>query len=60
MCITTGYRAFGNIEGNEVFKDLKLKIIEYFKDHKDYTSRKNYVNMLFNRLYCDLRDNKRK
>ena len=56
MCISTGYRPFGNIDGNKAFKDLKLKIIDYFKGHKDYTSRKNYINMLFNQLYLDLRD----
>lgn len=56
MCITTGYRPFGNINGNKVFKDLKLKIIDYFKDNKDYTSRNNYVDKIFNQLYCDLRD----
>ena len=56
MCISTGYRPFGNINGNTVFKNLKLKINNYFKDVKDYTLRKNYVNMLFRQLYCDLRD----
>ena len=56
MCISTGYRPFGNINGNKVFKNLKLEIINYFKENKDYTSRKNYVNMLFNQLYCNLRD----
>lgn len=55
MCITTGYRAFGNIAGNKYIDCIKSKVYNYFKEVKDFNLRKNYINMLFNKLYCDLR-----
>lgn len=55
MCLVTGYRAFGNLEGHKLFKTIKSDIIKYFEDVKDYELRKNYINNLLNKIYCDLR-----
>ena len=55
MCISTGYRPFGNINGNKYLNCIKSEVDNYFKEVKDFNLRKNYINMLFNKLYCDLR-----
>ncbi len=56
MCLVTGYRPFGNLDGSKLFKNISLDIGEFFKDNDDFNCRKNFIKMLFNKIYLELKE----